>query len=229
MAKLKRNDRNHLKFFNESALVATLKANRSKIGRVMAERMVETSNLTLAEEFLADWSVGSVVATTQRCVENICSEINWDQAREIAELGPGNGVFTAHILKNIDAKSKIVCVEKNEHLAQKLCENMVDDRLQCVNQDAIEFMQKRAVSSQRKLDYIVCGIPLSFINKTDRIQFINSCFKCLSQKGCFILYQSIFTISNYRFLLKAQPNYNAAKLKVFWKNLPPLWVATLSK
>lgn len=166
--------------------------------------------------------------TSQRSVADICSNIDWNKAKEFIELGAGDGVFSRFLIGNSKPNSTITCVESNHFLAQQLKQTLSALRVKIVERDAIPFMKLLTHYGSIKADCIICGIPLSFMKKSVQLKFIKSCKDCLSSNGTLIFYQSIFTIYNLKNILKITGvKYKNSNLKIHLGNFPPLWSVSL--
>lgn len=189
--------------------------------------LAQTQEEPLLKGFLDNWRVGSIQATRSRCVEKICAELQ--STGDIIELGAGDGVFTKLLVNRLGQQARITAIENNHFLANQLRNNLKDSRLSIIEKDALQYMKIAAFSNPNSASYIISGIPLSFLNSSERVDFIKNCQRCLKPGGKFILYQSIFTIYNLREIIKHSGcSLKSLGLRVFWKNLPPLWVINLN-
>ena len=46
--------------------------------------------------------------------------MDFDKARVILEFGPGGGVFTRHLLKQMHPDAKLIAIENNDDLLEKI-------------------------------------------------------------------------------------------------------------
>src|SRR6476469_1561420 len=87
---------------------------------------------SLLKGFISDWKVGSILPTAKRTVVDICSSINWNAAKNIVELGAGDGVFSRYLINRASPSASIICVESNRLLADQLRRTLKDIRTKIV-------------------------------------------------------------------------------------------------
>ena len=132
---------------------------------------------------------GTVAPSSKFLVKKMTKPIN-DKDNVIVEFGTGNGVITEGILDKITDNSQILSFELNEAMYQDALETLPeDDRLQLLNESALEFDKFLKEQDIEKVDYFVSSLPLSLLKKADIHYLMNKVTGLLSYGGMFIQYQ----------------------------------------
>ncbi len=179
---------------------------------------------TLAFNFLKDRHVASFFPTTKRTISRICKSINFERNIVIVEYGPGTGVFTKYLLSKMSEKSRIVAIEKNKQLASNIKKEIKDKRLKIINSSAEnvgEILKKEGIIA---VDYVLSGIPLSFLTPSQRESLLSNTYKVLKNKGKMLIYQ--FSKKSIRFLLS---HFDSLFCYSQPLNIPPLFIFEAEK
>jgi len=144
---------------------------------------------TLISSFMTDKNVASVARTSKKTVERICRAINFDKDIVLVEYGPGSGAFTKYLLSRMSLDSKLIAIEKNKKLASAL-RNLNDERLEVVEDSAENMRRVLKNKGIEYADYIVSGIPLSFLNPNQKTRILSDTHKTLIKGGKLLVYQA---------------------------------------
>lgn len=147
------------------------------------------STLTYLKSFLKDKHVASVTPSSKFCVKKVCNPIHFDRAITIVEYGPGTGVYTRYLLDQMNADSHLIAIETNEAFVREL-RSIADDRLvveQASVEKVLELVPDQKVGS---VDYIISGIPFSFLDDETETKLLNDSKKLLKDGGQFLAYQT---------------------------------------
>jgi len=110
-------------------------------------------------EVLRDFSqTGAVLPSSRSLAKAMVSQIKkGGKDLRILEVGPGTGVFTRTILRQLREEDHLDLVEMNPYFAQYLQENLQDSicRVKILSSSIQEL------SEARKYDYIISGLPLN--------------------------------------------------------------------
>ena len=173
----------------------------------------------LAANFIKDRDVASVFPTTKKTVARICKSINFNNDIIVLEYGPGNGVFTKYLLSRITRNSKIIAVEKNKNLVALLDKKFKDRRLKIFNDSAENIKEILNSEKINKVDYIISGIPLSFLNFSEREKVVKDAYNILNDDGKFLIYQ--FSKKIEKLISKYFNNIHYYNQPL---NIPPLFI-----
>ncbi|OGY78775.1 MAG: hypothetical protein A3B74_03225 [Candidatus Kerfeldbacteria bacterium RIFCSPHIGHO2_02_FULL_42_14] len=168
--------------------------------------------------FLSDRNVASLTPTSRISVQKICKKIDFERDRTIVEFGPGDGVFTKYLLKHMTPASRIIIFETNKSFINEL-EKIADPRLIILHQKAEEFTSAFKNMGIQSVDYVLSGIPFSFLKPTKRLQLLHDIAKALKPEGKAIIYQISPLLLPY-----IQKVFPYRKYSLAWQNIPPLTI-----
>ena len=177
---------------------------------------------------LHDKQIASVMPTSSFGVKAVCSKIDFSRKNVIVEYGPGTGVFTQYLLEHLTPDSVLILIERNEIFAHILENNFNDSRLFIFYESAenIEQVVRRCWASE--VDYIVSGIPFSFLPHSLRSAVVCNSHKCLRVGGKFLAYQMFFQMNHF---LKnyLDLSFSEVETEVCLLNAPPLRIFEATK
>lgn len=175
------------------------------------------------KSFMKDAKVASVTPTSGGAVRQICDRIDFSDDIHIIEYGAGSGVFTNELLDRMSAGSTLIALETNAELAAELSK-VSDPRLIVLGESAelITGIQSRLGFPQA--DYILSGIPFSFLKPKQRRDVILRSRQALKVGGRFIAYQASWAMKTT--IKKVFGNCETDSALI---NLPPLFVMDAKK
>ena len=110
--------------------------------------------------------VGYLVPSSGFLTRKTAKRIDFSKPRTVVELGPGEGCHTREIVRRMNAESRLVLIELDDHFAAHLEKQFAhDERVTVVHTDAlhlVEALEKLGVSNP---DYIVSGIPFTIMDR----------------------------------------------------------------
>lgn len=170
------------------------------------------------KNFLKDPRVASITPTSKYTIDKVCKLMDFDSDIRVMEYGPGDGVFTRVLLDKITPGSQITAIETNAEFAGKLLE-LKDNRL-IVKNTSVEFLEEIAEELEwNEVDYIISGIPFSFLEGEMKHAILKKSAALLKQDGLFLAYQ---TSSHLKPFLK---NYfNNVSTEMEYRNIPPMCI-----
>ena len=170
------------------------------------------------KSFISDRNVASLIPTSKRGIQSICKSIDFSKDNIFVEYGGGTGVISRYLIRNMTADSLLIIIEKNfklySHL-KKLENKNVLIHYGCASH--IKSILTRYGLS--KANYILSGIPFSFITKKQTELILKDTSQSLTNGGMFIVYQ-------YSSMMKQQLKsyFSTIKEDRVLLNLPPLFV-----
>lgn len=176
----------------------------------------------LITTFLKDKNVASIVPTSKKTVEKICKTINFKHDLLIVEYGPGNGPFTKYLLKKMTKNSKLIAIETNPDFVTYLS-NIKDERLYVTQNSAQHVREILRAVDHDSADYIISGIPFSFLKAKTRDEILKDTCLSLKRNGKFIVYQVRPGIK-----LALSQFFPKIVSKKFRLNIPPLYAFVCS-
>ena len=149
-----------------------------------------TGTISYIKNFIQDQDVAAVVPSSSFLVKRICKWIDFDEPAVIVEYGPGNGVFSKYILDNMTSDSTLILVESNPDFVETLEEMTAgDSRAIVVEERAERIEQILDDHGFDEVDYIVSGIPFSFLDEETRAELLRTTHDVLADDGKFLVYQ----------------------------------------
>jgi len=150
-----------------------------------------TGTLSYIKNFIQDRDVAAIAPSSSFLVKRVCKWIDFDSPAVIVEYGPGNGVFSEHILENMTSDSTLVLIESNPDFVDMLEEMTEDDPRAVVVEDRAENV--KGILNDLDIDaadYVVSGIPFSFLDDSVRQDLLTQTCDVLDDDGKFLVYQN---------------------------------------
>lgn len=147
------------------------------------------STFTYLKSFLKDKDVASVTPTSRFCIRRVCKPIDFSETNTILEYGAGTGIFSYYLLERMTADSRLILFETNYGLFKKL-KKIKDPRVKLYNESVEWVEQILGEEMTGNVDYIISGIPFSFLDDTVKRNILNQSKKMLRQEGEFLAYQT---------------------------------------
>ena len=168
-------------------------------------------------------SVGAIVPSSRELAEAMITPIDFKTARVIVEFGPGTGVMTGALLKNLGPDTQYVGVEINETFCQTLTLRFPE--LHFFNRGAQDIKEILASLGLQSVDAIVCGLPWASLPIELQNRIMAAIMEVLKPGGIFVTFAYLQGLvlpaaGMLRRRLKAQ--FAAVKTtKIIWRNVPP--------
>lgn len=148
------------------------------------------SKIDFFKTFIKDRDVASVVPTSMRCVKKVCTHIDFTKNFLLVEYGPGNGVFSKYLLEKMTPGSRLILIEANEDFVKELERTIKDPRVKIHNILAGDVESVLDPEDVGNVDYVLSGIPFSFLKKDRKRQVLNTTKAILKDGGKFVAYQT---------------------------------------
>jgi phospholipid N-methyltransferase len=183
--------------------------------------MMMMDTITYMRNFLKDKDVASITPTSPFGVKRVCSQIDFGRSDLIVEYGPGTGVFTNYLLKNMKKNSKLILIERNESFGSILSKNICDPRVTLVNDSAENVLETLRCHNGSKADYILSGIPFLWFSRRLKDKILENTHRALKDDGKFLVYQTCFQADHHlKFFLDRFFPIVHTKFEIM--NIPPL-------
>jgi phospholipid N-methyltransferase len=148
------------------------------------------------------------------------------KAKNVVELGPGDGSTTQQLLAAMPADSRLLAIELVPELADVL-RSLNDQRITVEHGDACLLEHYLKKHDMPEVDVVVSGIPFSNLDRDQAMQIVHAIYQALVPGGTFIAYQFRDQINGLALERFGEPEVTF----VPW-NLPPLhlyhWTRPLS-
>lgn len=186
---------------------------------------VRMSATLLFRRFLADpMKIAYVVPSSKGMVKRILGRMDFVKARVFVEFGGGEGCYTRQIARRMSDDSKLLVFELDPHLAEHLRRQFRDDpRVLIYESDAALFRDKLHSLGLRHADYVVSGIPFSYIEPKAKKVILHSVHDGLSTDGLFIVYQVSMELKGHARM------FTGCEVEYFLANIPPMFILAFHK
>ncbi|MFK7862655.1 MAG: class I SAM-dependent methyltransferase [Pseudohongiellaceae bacterium] len=161
---------------------------------------------------------GTITPSSPRLIRRLLSSIEFEPARCIVELGPGNGCVTHELLRRMHKDSILISFELNPEFFAQL-QLIRDSRLHVVNVCASTIRDVLDGMGIDKVDHIVSSLPLALIDATVVDSILHSASVNLKSGGRFLQYQ--YSLKNYSDM---KPIFSEVNLRFTFANMPPAFV-----
>jgi len=162
---------------------------------------------------------GTIAPTSKFTSKKMLSNIQFQNAEIILELGAGDGSITKHILEKMNKNTKLISFEIDPGLCNILEENISDPRLTLINDSAEHLIRYLTEMGHTTVDYIVSGIPFVMLPEELGDNILKVSKSVLSKDGYFIQFHySLIPKKRYKRI------FDQLDIKLEMRNLPPAFV-----
>src|SRR6202011_3919783 len=170
------------------------------------------------------FQIASIVPSSRALVERVSDKIDFDQARMIAEYGPGEGVHSRAIARRMRPDCQLLLFEIDPAFSRDLRRQFSDDsRVHVINDNAARLSVELRRRGIGPCDYIVSGIPFSILKIDKKRALLQQTHDALAPGGRFIIYQ----VSNE--LKQHAKIFERAESEYFLQNIPPMFITVFEK
>jgi phospholipid N-methyltransferase len=171
--------------------------------------------------FEAPRQVGSVMPSSPYLTKAMLDKIDWNEAKYIAELGAGTGVFTRSIVRKLRRGGKTLVFEIDPAL--KILIETENPGL-TVYGDARDLPEVMKDSDVPFLDYIVSSLPFAVLPPHMTASILDAAGKSLKPGGKLIAYQYSRHMKPY-----FEKRFESVKISFVLRNVPPAFVYECTK
>lgn len=157
-----------------------------------------------------------MIPSSRFLVNSMLKSIDFENARNIVEFGPGTGCMTTEILKRARKDAKLLCFEVNKIFCKVLKKNIKDKRLIIINDDAEKISKYMERYKIKKVNNVISSLPFFNLGEIKKTDIIKETKKVLLKNGKFVFYQYFphfdFSLDNY---------FSRISMKFILLNIPP--------
>lgn len=168
--------------------------------------------------------VGAVSPSSRFLAKKMLSEIDFDRAKAIVELGPGTGVFTRRLLSKMDANAKLFVFELNDDFYNNLKHSIDDPRVILIHDSAEHLEKYLNENGVEYADVVISSLPLANFSEELTKSILSTSYNNLKAQGKYIQFQ---------YSLQAKKDitayFNEMQIKFTALNFPPAFVYTCTK
>jgi phospholipid N-methyltransferase len=159
----------------------------------------------LKEFFDKKGIVGSVVPSSRFLIQMMLRRIDFENTKLIVELGPGTGVITDEIIKQLKPNSQLLVIELNDTFYKNLKTRISDPRVLIKKGCATDLPRFINALGIEKSDYIVSSLPLAILPHILRKRIVLDISTHLKPSGSFIQFQ--YTLQSLKLFNKYLKKY----------------------
>jgi phosphatidylethanolamine/phosphatidyl-N-methylethanolamine N-methyltransferase len=176
--------------------------------------------MSITREFLRHpMLTGAIAPSSPRLAETMTAGLGLERAANVAELGPGTGVFTEAILALLRPEARLTAVEINPRFAAELSERF--PRADVVTGSA----ERLALDG---VDIVVSGLPWTAMTADRQQRILDAVTAALAPNGRFTTFayaHTAWTPPARRFAASLRSRFAVVeRTPVVWGNLPPAFV-----
>ena len=168
--------------------------------------------------------VGSIIPSSPFLARKMCKGIDFDQAKVIVELGPGDGCITKPLLARMRPDAKLITFEINESFVELLQATIDDPRLVVLNVSAEQMVAEVERLTGGQADYVVSGLPFINFPQELRTALWKQIHDVLKPGGKYIQYSYATTLKK-----QYQKHFSQVRVGYTLLNIPPAFVFTCKK
>jgi len=167
----------------------------------------------------------------------ITSWVDIENAKVVAEFGPGTGSFTGQIVERLPDDAAFFGVELNEDFHKIMVERYPDVRVHCDSIASIDaILEKEGLASGSEanggsvgmIDAIVCGLPWAAFPDELQRELLGKTFEAMAPGGRFATFaylQGTLLPAGQRFKRLLHETFDEVSTSpIVWRNLPPAFV-----
>jgi len=176
------------------------------------------------ESLVKDKQVASIMPTRRSCVRKFLNDLDLPPNATVVEYGPGTGAFTKTMLSKLGHNARLLAFETNPLMVEHLKKEVQDSRLEVFQIGAQDTPEVLGRSKIEEIDLALSGIPLSFLDKSQRKLLFKNTASLLKPDGTFLIYQSAWTPfkSDSEIIFELSEHFSLSHREFFWFNIPPL-------
>jgi len=178
-------------------------------------------------EFIASpTTTGSITPSSQRLARTIVEGLDLRNADAVLEYGPGTGVFTEFVLRELKPGAKFAAIELNPHFAEAFKQRYPDVLLFEDSVSNVEALCNRA--GVQSVDCIISGLPWATFSESLQVECLEAMMRVLKPGGRFATFSYVHSLAltGSRRFADRLPRYfkTVSKSPVVWLNVPPAFV-----
>lgn len=148
------------------------------------------NTLVYIKNFIEDRDVASVMPSSPFLVRRMVEKMDLGGGRVVVEYGPAAGVFSRSILREMGPEGRLILIETNADFVRRLREQFEHDpRVEIFEEPAQDVTRLLQQAGKEKADYVLSGIPFSFLSEEESHELIEATREALVPGGAFLVYQ----------------------------------------
>lgn len=169
----------------------------------------------------------SIAPSSRFLARTVVADLDLRAADVVLEYGPGTGVLTEFVLRQLRPDAKFAAIELNPRFAR-----IFESRYPSVRlfEDSVGNVQKICATAEMKsVDCIVSGLPWALFSESQQIEFLEATMGVLRPGGQFVTFTYLHSqalLPGAKRFANLLPHYfkTVSKSNVVWLNFPPAFV-----
>lgn len=163
--------------------------------------------------------VGAISPSSIFLAKKMISSIDFDKTRILVEFGPGTGIFTKEILKNMHPEATLLVFETQKTFCDQIESEIQDKRMVLINDSAEKIGEYLQKNGHESAEHIISSLPFTVIPSQIKNSILTQSVKYLSSQGTFLQFQ--YSLNAHK-LLKSK--FKTVKLDFTPMNIPPAFI-----
>ncbi len=170
--------------------------------------------------------VGAIAPSSPALVKAMIQWIDWENAQNVVEFGPGTGVFTQAVVEQLRDDAKFFAIERSAELVaatRQRCPGVTVFEDSATN--VVELCRRESIE---KVDAIICGLPWASFSDSLQTEIIGAMLEVLPPGGqfaTFAYWQGVVLPAGMRFSRRLRDTFSSVgRSHTVWRNLPPAFV-----
>jgi phospholipid N-methyltransferase len=181
--------------------------------------------MSIIREFLRHPTLtGAIAASSRWLAHAMTTDLRLEQADVVVEVGPGTGAITQAILSRLAPGARLIAIELNPTLADRLTERYRGHGVEVIHGSAADL--PRLVPGP--VDVVVSGLPWTVIADSQRCRILDAVTAVLTDTGTFATFaylHAAWTPPARRFATQLADRFAVLdRSPIVWPNLPPAFV-----
>jgi len=148
------------------------------------------------------------------------------RAESVVEVGPGTGVFTRAIVREMKPDARLLCVEVNPDLARTVAARFPQAHV--VNDSAENLARYLRLLGLRDVDSVISGLPWVILSAAEQRRLLEPLVSALRPGGRFATFaytHAAWLPAGRRFRRMLEAAFSEVEISAHvWRNLPPAFV-----
>ncbi len=163
--------------------------------------------------------IGAIAPSSKFLAEKLVKAVDLRSAKVIVELGAGTGAITKKILEAMPENAVLLSFEINTSLSRHIEEDIKDERLKVINDDARHIAKYLKQYGFEYADCVISCLPLAAFSKDERDKILGAIKHCLADSGKLAQFQ--YSINDIFALRKV---FSKVNLDFEMRNIPPAFI-----
>ena len=187
------------------------------MSKARIDSILTNGRFTFIQEYLKHpLQIGSIIPSSRFLERRIVVAAGVSSSDIIVELGPGTGGTTRALLRAMQQRARLLCIEINPHF-HALVSTIEDNRLIAHLGNACELREIISMYNLGAPKVVVSGIPFSTMSHSEGCQIIEAISSILAPNGRFIAYQL-----SSRVAILCRPFLGSGRTSMELLNIPPM-------